>query len=108
MKESSKLIGIIRDIEVSIIGIVFADLSYRHDGFGRPNSHKQLSDIHAKLCSLPSMVKVKKEADKLEKELCEKYGYEFSPLFRTIEEMEERGKVIFNDHIKEKEGKNLE
>lgn len=102
--ERNKLISIIKDIEATIVGKVYADLMYRHDGFGRPTSHKYLSEIHAELISLPSMISV----DNREKELCKKFDYELSPLFRTIEEMEERGKEIFNEEIKEKEGNNLE
>ena len=55
------------------------------------------------------MVKVKEEHDKIEKYwIAANPDYEFYPIFRTIKEMKERGKEMFNEEIKEKEGKNLE
>ena len=106
MQETSKLIDIIKDIEITIISKIYADLMYRHDGFGRPTSYNHLARFHKKLSSLPSMVKVKEEHDKIEKYwIAANPDYEFYPIFRTIKEMKERGKEMF---IKEKEGKDLE
>lgn len=79
---------------------------YRHDGFGRPTSYNHLARFHKKLSSLPSMVKVKKEHDRIEKDWIEANPeYEFNPIFRTIEEMKQRGEEMFNE---EKERKDLE
>ena len=103
MSNSKKTIAIIKDIELQIIGTIFANVSYNHDGFGRPTSHKYLSKIHTQLCSLPSMVKAKKEHDKKENFLCEEFGYKFTPLFRTVEQLEIRGQIVFDIHIKEQE-----
>ena len=124
MQETSKLIDIIKDIEITIISKIYADLMYRHkvftykinSGFGRPTSYKHLLTIYKKLTSLPSMIKAKEEHDRIEKDwVSANPEYEFTPIFRTIEEMKERAqmlyqlrKEIFNDHIKENEGKNLE
>jgi hypothetical protein len=109
MKETSKLIDIIKDIEITIISKIYADLIYRHDGFGRPTSYNHLARFHKELSSLPSMVKAKEEHDRIEKDwIAANPDYEFCPIFRTIEEMKEKGKEIFNEQIKEKEGKNLE
>jgi len=97
--------NIIQDIELTIIGKVFADCCYKHDGFGHPVSHKNVSDIHTKLCQLPSMIKASKEYNEKEKFLCEEFGYEFTPLFMTIEQMEIRGKNSFDRYLKRQEGR---
>lgn len=103
MSNSKKIIKIIRNIEVTIIGKIFADWMYKHDGFGRPVCHKYLSEIHAELIALPSMVKASERYDEKEKFMSEEFGYEFSPLFRTVEQLAIRGKEIFDEHMKEKE-----
>jgi hypothetical protein len=104
MSNSKKTIEIIKDIELTIIGKVFADCCYKHDGFGRPVSHKDVSDIHTKLCSLPSMVKASEKHNEKERFLCEEFGgFQFTPLFRTIEQMEIRGKQLFDEHLKKQE-----
>lgn len=104
MSNSKKTIEIIKDIELQIIGTIFANASYNHDGFGRPTSHKYLSKIHTKLCSLPSMVKASEKHNEKERFLCEEFGgFQFTPLFRTIEQMEIRGKQLFADDLKRQE-----
>lgn len=104
MSNSKKIIEIIKDIELSIIGKVFADCCYKHDGFGRPVYHKDLAKIHTQLCSLPSMVKASAKYNEKEKYLCEEFGgFQFTPLFRTIEHMEIRGKQLFADDLKKQE-----
>ena len=55
------------------------------------------------------MVKVKKEHDRIEKDwIAANPDYEFYPIFRSLEEMKQRGEEMFNEEIKEKEGKDLE
>jgi hypothetical protein len=104
MKNSKeKTIEIIKDIELTIIGKVFANCCYKHDGIGRPVYHKDLSDIHTKLCQLPSMIKASAKYNEKEKFLCEEFGYEFTPLFKTIEQMEIRGKLLFDEDLKRQE-----
>jgi len=104
MKNSKeKTIEIIKDIELQIIGTIFANVSYNHDGFGRPTSHKYLSEIHKKLCSLPSMVKASEKHNEKEKFLSEEFGFQFTPLFRTIEQMEIRGQILFDEDLKRQE-----
>ena len=99
-----KTIEIIKDIELTIIGKVFADCCYKHDGIGRPVYHKDLADIHTKLCQLPSMIKASAKYNEKEKYLCEKFGgFQFTPLFKTIEQMEIRGKLLFDEDLKRQE-----
>ncbi len=105
MKNSKeKTIEIIKDIELTIIGKIYAHCCYKHDGFGRPVCHKDLSDIHTKLCQLPSMIKASAKYNEKEKFLCEEFGgFQFTPLFMTIEQMEIRGKQLFADDLKRQE-----
>ena len=103
MSNSKKTIAIIKDIELQIIGTIFANVSYNHDGFGRPTSHKYLSKIHTQLCSLPSMVKASAKHNEKEKFLSEEFGFQFTPLFRTVEQMEIRGKYLFDQDLKRQE-----
>ena len=103
MSNSKKTIAIIQDIELTIIGKVFADCCYKHDGFGRPVSHKNVSDIHTQLCQLPDMIKASEKHNEKEKFLCEEFGYEFTPLFKTIEQMEIRGKYLFDEDLKKQD-----
>lgn len=99
-----KTIAIIKDIELSIIGKVFAHCCYKHEGIGRPVCHKDLAKIHTQLCQLPSMIKASAKYNEKEKYLCEEFGgFQFTPLFMTIEQMEIRGKQLFAEDMKRQE-----
>ena len=99
MSNSKKTIEIIKDIELTIIGKIYAHCCYKHDRIGRPVCYQDLCSIHTKLCQLPSMVKASAKYNEKEKFLSEEFGFEFSPLFMTVEQMEIRGKLLFDEHL---------